>query len=105
MHVNDFAVHSFTRRSDVAEETLVENFVNWRHCCWETMTTWRRKLSTSVELGNGVKIGLGVRSDRRHVRSLLRELGAVEASPRHCVPLWRRMEIGVSVQRWVLNSP
>ena len=37
--------------------------------------TWRRKPPTLVELWNGVRTVLGVRPDRRHVRSLLRELG------------------------------
>ena len=39
------------------------------------MTTWRKKavyLGRSLEWGEQ---GLGVRPDRRHVRSLLRELG------------------------------
>ena len=46
--------------------------------------------------------GLSVRPDRRHVRSLLRELrmeSSVEESPRHFVPPWRRKEIEVTVRR------
>ena len=47
------------------------------------VTTWWRKLSISVELWEN---GLGVRAERRHVRS----------------PSW---ELGMEILRWVLNSP
>ena len=54
----------FTRRSDVAEEAIVEKSMNWRQ--------------NAVYLGRALEWsenGLSARPDRRDVRSLLRELG------------------------------
>ena len=49
--------------------------MNWKQNSWEKMTTWRRKPSISGEHWKWGENGIGARPDRRHVRSLLREMG------------------------------
>ena len=67
-------MHRFTRRSYVAEETIVEKFELETLLMGDDHDMVKKAvyLGRTLEWGEN---GLSVRPDRRHVRSLLRELG------------------------------
>ena len=75
VHVDDLLCTSFERRSDVAEETFLLKKYELETLLMgddDDMVKKAVYLGRTLEWGEN---GLSVRPDRRHVRSLLRELG------------------------------
>ena len=89
-------MHRTTRRSDVAEETIIEKSMNWKHCLMGDDGDMVKKavyLCRTLEWGEN---GLMVRPiEDTCVRCCVSwEWRIGEVSPRHRVPQWRRKEFG-----------